>query len=137
MKRPRHADRPYIPAGTGELKVGRTRIRNHKPKRVTIEALTSILAMQVMKWGVAPDRFLMEGRKWLPRWRFQPTNRIEDAFRLIEALDPEEYTMGGRGADEFWVCVRLHNGGIGEANDRSKTLAITYAVARAIGADAT
>ena len=94
----RSVDRPE---GTRELSVERTRIRNHKPKRVTIEDLTSILAVQVMKWGVAPDRFILEGRRWLPRWRFRPTERIEDAFRLLAALDPEEYDMAGRGAEQF------------------------------------
>jgi hypothetical protein len=90
-----------------------------------------------MKWGVAPDRFILEGRRWLPRWRFRPVERIEDAFRLIEALDPEEYDMAGRGADNFSVRIRLENGGHGEASDKSKARAITYAVARAIGVDVT
>ena len=104
---------------------------------VTSEDLSATLAARVMKWGVAPDRFLLDGRRWLPRWRFRPTERIEDAFRLLEALDPEEYTMRGRRADEFRVRVGLHNGDIGEATDKSKAQAITYAVARAIGVDVT
>jgi hypothetical protein len=104
---------------------------------VTSEDLTSILSARVMKWGIAPDRFLLDGRRWLPRWRFQPAERIEDAFRLLEALDPEQYDMAGRGADNFCVRIRLHNGGIGEASCKSKAQAITYAVAQAIGVDVT
>jgi len=96
---------------------------------VTSEDLSATLAARVMKWGVAPDRFILEGRRWLPRWRFRPVERIEDAFRLIEALDPEEYDMAGRGADNFSVRIRLENGGHGEASDKSK--------ARAIGVDVT
>jgi hypothetical protein len=99
--------------------------------------LTAILAARVMKWGVAPDRFLLGGRRWLPRWRFRPAERIEDAFRLLEALDPEEYDMRSRGTGDFWVRVLLHNGASGEASDKSKARAITYAVARAIGVDVT
>jgi hypothetical protein len=72
----------------------------------------------------------------LPRLRFQPAEKIEDAFRLLEALDPEEYDMAGRRADNFCVWIRLENG-VGEASDKSKARAITYAVARAIGVDVT
>jgi hypothetical protein len=104
---------------------------------MTMEDLTSILAAQVMKWGVAPDRFILEGRRWLPRWRFRPAERVEDAFRLLEALDPEEYDMTGRRAENFRVRILLHNGGVGEASDKSKACAITHAVARAIGVDVT
>ena len=104
---------------------------------LTTEDLAGILAARVMKWGVAPDRFLLEGRRWLPRWRFQPAERIEDAFRLLEALDPEEYDMARRGANHFCVRIRLENGGNVEASDKSKARAITYAVARAIGVDVT
>jgi hypothetical protein len=105
--------------------------------KMTVKELTAVLAERVMKWGVAPGRFLMDGRRWLPRWRFQPTERIEDAFRLLEALDPEAYDMAGRGAGNFSVRIRLGNGGHGEASDKSKARAITYAVARAIGVDVT
>jgi hypothetical protein len=114
---------------------GRTRIRQRPP--ITREDLTAILAEQVMKWGVAPDRFLMERRKWLPRWRFRPAERIEDAFRLLNAIDPAEYIMTGRGSEDFCVRVRLRNGGVGEARHKSEARAITYAVARAIGVDFT
>jgi hypothetical protein len=109
--------------------------KKRAPKGTTAEDLTGILAERVMKWGVAPDRFLMGGRRWLPRWRFQPTKSIQDAFRLLEALNPEEYIMRGRRAEEFWVRVRLHKGGVGEASNKSKACAITYAIARAIGVD--
>jgi hypothetical protein len=103
----------------------------------TTEELSAILAARVMKWEVAPSRFLLSGRRWLPRWRFRPTERIEDAFRSLDALDTEEYDMAGRGAENVRVRILLHNGGIGEASDKSRARAITYAVARAIGVDAT
>jgi hypothetical protein len=107
------------------------------PMPTTTEDLTTILAARVMKWGVAPGRFILERRRWLPRWRFQPAKNIQDAFRLLEALNPEECTMILRGADDFRVRIRLRKGGVGEASDKSKARAITDAVARAIGVDVT
>jgi hypothetical protein len=108
---------------------------NGNPSRMTTEDLTRILASHVMKWDVTSDRFVLKGRRWIPRWRFRPTQRIEDAFRLLEALDPEQYTMSGRGGDDFCVRVHLRNGDVGDASNKSKACAITYAVARAIGVD--
>jgi hypothetical protein len=99
---------------------------------MTTDRLTAILAERVMGWGVGPDRFLMGHRRWLPRWRFQPANRLEDAFRLLEQAAPLEYTMGAAANGRFWVRVRIGKA-IGQARDRSKPRAITLAVARAIG----
>jgi hypothetical protein len=93
--------------------------------------LTAALAECVMGWSVAPDRFLLGGRRWLPTWRFQPIEKLDDAFQLLEKAAPLEYSMGddGRG---FRVRVRIGKA-IGEARDRSKPRAITLAVARAVG----
>ena len=115
----------------------RVRINKQAPEGTTPKELTAVLAARVMKWGVAPNRFLLDGRRWVPRWRFRPAEKIEDAFRLLEALNPEEYDMAGRRSDNFCVRIRLDNGAIGEASDESKARAITYAVARAIGIDVT
>ena len=84
-----------------------------------------------MSWGIAPDRFLIGKHRWLPRWRFQPTERLEDAFRLLEGASPDDYSMGSGNAAS-WARVQIA-GSIGEAHDGSKPRAITYAVARAIG----
>jgi hypothetical protein len=51
--------------------------------------LTTLLARRVMGWEIAPDRFLMGKRKWMPRWRFQPELKLEDAFRPLEAAMPK------------------------------------------------
>jgi hypothetical protein len=98
------------------------------------QRLTDKLAARVMGWRLAPGRYIKSSRSWLPRWRFAPLTNIEDAFCLLDAAHPEEYAMRGRGADEFWVRVRLP-GGSGEARDRSKPRAIARAVAGAIGID--
>jgi len=102
-----------------------------KKGAVTTEDLTSVLAERVMRWRVAPDRFLMSDRKWIPRWRFQPTEKLNDAFRLLEGAAPQEYSMCGDSNGNFRVQVRI-GGGTGEADGASKPRAITLAVARAL-----
>jgi hypothetical protein len=95
------------------------------------EDLTTLLARRVMGWEVAPDRFLMGKRKWIPRWRFRPEEKLEDAFRLLEATAPQKYTMSREGPGLFRVLVRIE-GKNGQAEDRSKPRAITLAVCRAL-----
>lgn len=96
------------------------------------EQLTAILAQRVMGWRVGPDRYLMGNRRWLPRWRFRPAERVEDAQRLLERAAPQEYSMD-RGQDgRFWVKVRIA-GATGEARESPQARAITFAIARSIG----
>jgi hypothetical protein len=101
---------------------------------MTAEVLTALLAERVMHWRVGPERFLMGDRRWLPRWRFKPAERLQDAFRLLEQAAPEEYSMVGAENGSFWVKVRVA-GTTGEALEPFKPLAIAYAVARAFGID--
>jgi Phage ABA sandwich domain len=95
------------------------------------EDLTTLLARRVMGWGIAPERFLLGRRGWIPRWRFQPTERLEDAFRLLEEAVPRRYSMGRNGKGSFWVRVQIGQE-TGHAQDLSKPRAITLAVARAL-----
>ena len=99
---------------------------------MTAEALTAELAQKVMGWNVAPDRFLIGNRSWIPRWRFQPLERLEDAFRLLDKAEPEHYSMGLDSSGCFCAEVRI-GGRLGKARDNSKPRAITLAVARAMG----
>ncbi len=99
---------------------------------MTANLLTSLLAQRVLGWTVAPDRFLMGDRRWMPRWRFQPTENLMDAFQLLEGAAPDEYSMTGGNDIGFLVRVRIGSG-IGEARGTSKPLAITHAIARAVG----
>jgi hypothetical protein len=85
-----------------------------------------------MGWKVAPDRFLMKNRRWLPRWRFQPMAKLGDACRLLQSAAPQEYAMGATGSGEFWARVRVADT-TGEARESSQARAVTFAVARAIG----
>ena len=99
---------------------------------MTTDQLTAVLAERVMGWTVGPDRFLMGNRGWMPRWRFQPTEKLEDAFRLLEEAAPQEYSICGDDKGTIHVQVRI-DGAAGEARGTSKPRAITYAIARAVG----
>lgn len=101
---------------------------------MTEQHLTALLAQRVMGWEVGPERFLMGNRRWLPRWRFQPSERLEDAFRLLEQAAPEEYSIGAAENGSCWAKVRIA-GTTGEACEPSKSRAITFAIARAFGID--
>ena len=99
---------------------------------MTGDQLTAILAERVMGWVVGPDRFLMGNRRWMPRWRFQPTEKLADALRLLERVIPQEYAMGAAENGGFWARVGVA-GTTGEARESSQARAITFAIARAIG----
>ena len=86
----------------------------------------------MLNWRATPDRFLTGQRAWLPRWRFQPTENLDDAFRLLEESVPRDYSMGDDGSG--FVRVRIGKA-IGEAREKSKARAISFAIARAIGID--
>jgi hypothetical protein len=85
-----------------------------------------------MGWRVGPDRFLTGKRGWLPRWRFQPAQRVEDAYRLLKQAEPQECTIDRAADGPFWVKVRIA-GTTGEARESHEARAITFAIARAIG----
>lgn len=99
---------------------------------MTINSLTTTLVERLLGWTVTPDRFLTGKREWLPRWRFQPCRSLEDAFRLLEAAKPQEYRICGDDTGNIHVQVRTA-GRVGEARGTSMALAITQAIARAVG----
>lgn len=97
------------------------------------EQLTARLAEQVMGWTVAPGRFLLGDRKWIPRWRFQPLSNIEHAFELLEkAASTFKLATAPDGTFTARVQVGDH---IGIASGEPKATSISLAVARAIGLD--
>jgi hypothetical protein len=98
------------------------------------DQLAAILAERFLGWGAGPDRFLMGKRGWMPRWRFRPTDKLADAFRLLEAAAPTEYSISGDDKGNVHVCVRI-GGSVGEARATCKPLAISYALARAAGVE--
>jgi hypothetical protein len=101
---------------------------------VTDERLTDFLAERVMGWTVGPDRFMTGQRGWMPRWRFQPLERVPDAMRLLEAAASKRYDF--RTEDDGLLLVRVKiAGNTGRARDRSKARALTLAIANALRID--
>ena len=94
------------------------------------ERLTAELATRVMGWSVAPDRFLTGNRGWMPRWRFAPFVRLEDAFQLLDRA-ATSYTLHGLDDGTFSVEV-LVGTRVGKAVGERKATAISLAIARAL-----
>jgi hypothetical protein len=101
---------------------------------ISEEALTDALAERVMGWKATPDRFIKSGRSWLPKWRFAPLSRLDDAFQLLDRSG-STYKLECGDGDLFRVEVRS-GGRVGKASGDPKARAITLAVARSIGLEA-
>jgi len=99
---------------------------------ITPDRLEATLILRVLGWTVAPDRFLTGNRGWVSRNRFRPTERIQDAFKLLMAASPTQYDLGGAKGKPSWVKVRI--GTIAaESSALSLPLAICMAIAKALG----
>lgn len=98
----------------------------------TLDSATAALAERVMGWRAAPDRFLKTGRVWIPRWRFQPFQKIEDAFTLLDAASPVESVVSSDGTTKIFVRVRIGSR-TGEAVGEHRAAVISSAIARAVG----
>jgi hypothetical protein len=106
---------------------------SHPPQAVTTpDQLNALLAHHVMHWRVTPARFLTGNRGWLPGWKFQPTRKRMDALRLLDALAPQEYSVGVGALGEYSVKVRI-GGRTAHGQAKSEPLAICLAVADAVG----
>jgi hypothetical protein len=99
---------------------------------MTAENLTALLANRVLNWSVAPGRFLTGNRGWVSRGRFRPTERIQDAFKLLIAAAPAEYHLGGAKGKPSRARVTIGTVAA-EASAPSLPLAICLAVAKALG----
>jgi hypothetical protein len=98
---------------------------------MTPPELTALLATRVMRWSVAPDRYLMANRRWMPAWRFQPLNNLDDAFRLLDATSGTfRLTLTADRCFAAKVRVGRRTGG---ARGRTPAAVVTLAVASAIG----
>lgn len=101
---------------------------------MTNEQLAALLAERVMGWGTGPERFMMRGRRWLPRWRFSPVTRLEDAFLLLNHAGGA-YTLVVDPNGLFTAEVRIR-GQVGKATGDAKGRTITLAIARALNLEA-
>lgn len=99
---------------------------------MTLENLTAILAERVMGWRVCPDRFVTGNRCWVRRGEFRPTECLQDAQKVLDAIRSTEYSMGSTHGKLFWARIRIDSRTV-EASARSLALAICLAVAKAVG----
>jgi hypothetical protein len=99
---------------------------------MTSEQLTAAITQRVMGWTVAPDRFMTGNRGWIPRGRFRPTERIQDAFKLLMAAAPAEYDLGCAKGEPSRAKVRIGTVAA-EASAPSLPLAMCLAIAKALG----
>jgi len=98
---------------------------------MTDNVLINQLAQQVLHWRVGPDRFILANRSWLPKWRFNPLERLEDAFLLLDHDKSVRYVISQK--DGKCQVEVEHNGEIGRACCDSKARAIVLALARSLG----
>ena len=98
---------------------------------MTDERLTDELACQVMGWKLAPGRYLKPGRAWLPKWRFSPLSRLDDAFQLLDNVS-DRFSLVSDQSRTFTAEVRV-NSRKGRASGTARARVITLAVARALG----
>ncbi len=93
------------------------------------DRLTELLARRALGWRVAPDRFIKSGRSWIPKWRFSPLVRLEDAFQLLDAV-ASSYRLEVHEGGLFTAEVRVGSH-IGKTSGELKARTITIAVAQA------
>ena len=99
---------------------------------MTNNQITEVLAERILGWRSAPGRFLTGGRRWIPNWRFQPLKRLDDALRLLEALNPDKYTIQALHGRGYFVQVVL-DGKAAEHQDPFLPRSISLCVAAAVG----
>jgi hypothetical protein len=100
---------------------------------VTADLLTAILAERLLGWRATPDRFLLGNRRWMPRWRFRPFRRLEDALQLLEKANVR-YAVENARAGAFMARVIVGEQ-VATAHGTSPAAALTTALAKAIGID--
>ena len=98
---------------------------------MSTERVTTLLAERVFGWKAGPDRYIKSGRSWIPKWRFEPFARLEDAFLLLDRAGGS-YLLALRSDGVFAVEVQIGNR-IGKACGEPKARAITLAISRALG----
>jgi hypothetical protein len=95
------------------------------------DRLKEELAVRLLGWKAGPDRFLKSGGGWLPKWRFKPFTRLEDAFLLLDHTGGS-YVLSVGADGVFGAEVRVGER-VGKASGEPKARAITVALSRALG----
>jgi len=95
------------------------------------DQLTAIMAERILGWRVGPERFIMGNRQWITRRHFQPFDRVQDAFRLLQKAG------GGfsliKTPDGVFSATVLVGDRAGTASGSAVAATITEAIARALG----
>jgi hypothetical protein len=97
------------------------------------EQFTAVLVQRGLNWKVCPDRFITSGRSWIPRSRFKPLARLEDAFLLLARV-ASNYSLTSV-SGKFTADVRVGDRR-GSASGEPKARTITLAIAQALGIEA-
>jgi hypothetical protein len=118
---------PRVPgtAITSTMAVNRAPPAHHDAR------ITDELASRVLGWRSAPDRFLKPGRSWVPRSRFKPFMRLEDAFLLLDRAGCTCVLSVGSNR-VFTAAVQIGDR-IGKASGEPKARTITLAICKALG----
>jgi hypothetical protein len=97
------------------------------------EQFTAFLAERIMGWKAGPDRFVKSGRTWIPRNRFRPLARLEDAFLLLchAASNYRLTSVDGLFTAEVQIGART-----GKATGEPKARTISLAIGQALGIEA-
>jgi hypothetical protein len=97
---------------------------------MTNDQLTAMLVERILGWRACRDRFIKSGREWIPKWRFNPFIRLDDAFLLLERTGGTYLlTIDPNGI--FTAEVRVGDQ-TGKSAGDPKASAITLAIARAL-----
>jgi hypothetical protein len=97
------------------------------------DQFTATLAERILHWKACPDRFVKSGRAWIPRNRFRPLARVEDALLLLShtASNYSLTRIDGLFTAEVRIGVRT-----GTASGGPIARTITLAIGRALGIEA-
>jgi hypothetical protein len=104
-----------------------------RPRFVSSDQFTAMLAERILGWKACPDRFIKSGREWIPRNRFRPLTRLEDAFLLLgrAARNFNLTSVDGQFTAEVRMGVRT-----GRATGEPKARTICLAIGQALGLEA-
>jgi excisionase family DNA binding protein len=120
-----------VVGGETEASIKPRKARSTGREPMTIDQLNAALAERVMGWRVSPERFLIGGRSWTPRWQFQPLRRLDQALQLLNKANGQyTLTIAGNGTYSARVSVGARDG---HAVGTCKAAVITMALARALG----
>lgn len=98
---------------------------------MTLDDLAAVLAKRFLGLRPTRDRFMKPDGSWMPRWRFAPFSRLEDAFLLLDRA-ASEFTLSKVDGGTFTAEVRI-GGRTGRAGGDNKAQTISLAIANAVG----